>query len=155
MSDALLTKATLPLTPPPAAGANVTLKVAVCPTDKVRGSEGPVMLNPAPETVAWEIVTVPLPDSVTAWVVLLPTKTLPKLMPAGTALSTGTAETAPVPDRLILAGVFSALLDNTTLPLTGPAAAGVNVTLKVAVCPTVKLAGTGPLMLNPAPDTVG
>ena len=52
VSNALLMKAILPFTLPAVTAVNVTLKLALCPTGKVNGSDGPVMLNPAPETVA-------------------------------------------------------------------------------------------------------
>ena len=90
VSSASLKKAILPFTLPVVAGVNVTLKRALCPTDKVSGSDSPLILNPAPETVAWEIVVlaVRVPVSVTVWVLLLPTATLPKLMMEGATPST-------------------------------------------------------------------
>jgi len=98
VSSALLVKAILPLALPVVAGVNVTLKVAFCPTVKVSGSDGPLMLNPVPDTVAREIVVldVPLPVSVTVWVLLLPTVTLPKVTLEGATPSTGRAHVPPM-----------------------------------------------------------
>src|SRR5450631_3885683 len=77
---ALLTTETLPVMLPAAAGAKVAVKVAVCPAARMT-PETPVALKPAPETVTFEIVTLEFPAfvSVTAWVLLLDTFTLPKL----------------------------------------------------------------------------
>jgi hypothetical protein len=91
---ALLTTEMLPAALPPAVGEKMALKLVVCPRDSVKGRESPLMLKPAPVTVAPEIVTAPLPVlvSVTVWVLLLPTFTFPKLMLAGLALSSRFAE---------------------------------------------------------------
>ena len=48
-----------------------------------------------------------------------------------------------------------ALLDTFTLPVTLPAEEGLNVVLKVAVCPGVRVSPVEiPLELKPAPDTL-
>jgi len=39
----------------------VTVKLVLWPAVSVRGSEGPLMLNPDPVTVACETVTLPVP----------------------------------------------------------------------------------------------
>jgi hypothetical protein len=58
----------------------------------------------------------------------------------------------PVPDRVIVAGEFEALLVTLTLPVTLPAAAGVKVALKLAVCPEVRTSPAGrPLAVKPGP----
>src|SRR5512146_1294380 len=48
----LLTRLTLPLAEPTAVGAKVTVKVLVCPGDKVNGTVMPLMENPVPVAVA-------------------------------------------------------------------------------------------------------
>jgi hypothetical protein len=77
----LLATDTLPVTLPGAAGANVAVKVAVCPGDRISPEETPLALNPAPETVTHEIVMLEFPAfvSVVDCVALLDTFTLPKL----------------------------------------------------------------------------
>jgi hypothetical protein len=55
----------------------------------------------------------------------------------------------------MLAGEFVALLVTVTLPVTLPVAAGTKVTLKVAVCPGVRMVPADtPPALNPAPEMV-
>src|SRR4051794_7254769 len=46
----------LPLALPEPPGANVTVKLAVCPGVNVRGRLRPLKLNPAPEMEAWLMV---------------------------------------------------------------------------------------------------
>jgi len=78
---ALLATDMLPVALPAADGENVAVKVAVCPGVRISPEETPETLNPAPETVTFEIVTVEFPAfvSVTFCVPLLDTFTLPKL----------------------------------------------------------------------------
>src|SRR2546425_908467 len=86
---ALLTSETLPDTLPMVAGANCTLKVLDCPAARVSGRVRPVMLKPAPETVACETLTVAVPelDSTTPWVLAVDSVTLPTLMFVGFGMS--------------------------------------------------------------------
>jgi hypothetical protein len=78
---ALLATETLPVTFPVPAGAKVAVKVAACPGARMVPEETPVALNPAPETVTLEIVTLEFPAfvSVTVLATSLDTFTLPKL----------------------------------------------------------------------------
>ena len=71
-----------PLAPPLACGEKVTDKLALCSGCRVIGKSGPAKLNPAPLTVACEIVRFDLPLLLTAIdnVLLLPTRRLPKSM---------------------------------------------------------------------------
>jgi hypothetical protein len=58
----------------------------------------------------------------------------------------------PVPDRVILAGELVALLATVTLPGTLVVPDGVKVTLRVAVCPGVRICPVDtPLAANPGP----
>ncbi len=52
---------TLPLTAPAACGANVTVKLVLCPPDKVSGVVIPLRLSPVPLIEACEIVTLLTP----------------------------------------------------------------------------------------------
>ena len=58
---ALLATDTLPAALPAADGENVAVKVAVCPGVRMSPAEAPETLNPAPEIVTLEIVTVEFP----------------------------------------------------------------------------------------------
>ena len=77
---ALLETVSLPVTLPAAAGVNVALIVVVCPGFRIT-PEAPEALNPAPETVTFEMVMAALPAfvSVTFCELLAETFTLPKL----------------------------------------------------------------------------
>ena len=61
----------------------------------------------------------------------------------------------PVPDRLIAAGEFNALLATVMLPVTLPIAAGANVTFSVTSSPGVMICPLEtPLEAKPAPEIV-
>ena len=61
----------------------------------------------------------------------------------------------PVPDRLIEAGEFDALLATVTLPVTLPVAAGAKVTFSVTISPGVMICPLEtPVALKPAPEIV-
>jgi len=61
----------------------------------------------------------------------------------------------PVPDSGIFKVEFEALEMILTLPLAPAPDAGVNVTVKVVLCPAVRVNGVViPLMLNPLPVTL-
>lgn len=49
-------KETLPLMLPLDCGANVVVKLTLWPEASVNGMVSPLMLNPVPDTTAWEIV---------------------------------------------------------------------------------------------------
>jgi hypothetical protein len=77
---ALLVTEMLPVTVPAVDGSNVALKVAVCPPDRINPAVPLVVLNPAPVTTTFEIVTMEFPElvSVTLLVTLFKTVTVPK-----------------------------------------------------------------------------
>lgn len=60
----LLVKATLPLALPLVCGANVTVRLELCPGASVTGKVNPLTLKPAPEGVALVIVTLLPPEFV-------------------------------------------------------------------------------------------
>lgn len=82
---ALLEMEMEPLAEPAVVGSKATLNVRFCPALMVTEGVSPVMLKPAPVTVAAEIVSVELPPfvSVTGVVFVLPVVTFPKLTEAG------------------------------------------------------------------------
>ena len=81
---------------------------------------------------------------------LFPTVTLPKLRLVGFAPSV--PGVTPLPDSGIVRVGFEALDVMVRLPLALPADDGVNETLKVALCPAVRVTGAViPLKLNPEP----
>jgi len=71
----------VPVAFPFAVGAKATVREADCPALSVSGSVSPLTLKPVPVTPSLERVTLPVPlfVRVTLFVVLLPTRTLPKL----------------------------------------------------------------------------
>jgi hypothetical protein len=77
---ALLETETLPVTLPAPDGAKVAVNVATCPGANITPEERPAALNPAPETVTLEIVTLEFPAFVSVMLLelLLDTFTLPK-----------------------------------------------------------------------------
>jgi hypothetical protein len=115
----------------------------------------PVTLNPVPLAATAEIVMLEPPVLVTVSdkVFLTATCTLPKLRLVGFEPSAPAA--TPVPDKGIARLEFDAFDVIVTAPLTAPAAAGINDTLKVALWPPVSVTGAVmPVMLNPAPPAM-
>ena len=81
---------------------------------------------------------------------LLPTVTLPK--PRLVGFDPSAPGAIPVPDKGTVRVGFGAFEVIVTVPLTLPADAGANVTLKAALCPAVRVTGVViPLKLNPVP----
>jgi hypothetical protein len=151
---ALLTIEMLPLALPAAVGANLALNVALSPAPSVSGVVNPLMLRPAPDTVALEIVTLAVPEFVNVmdWVPLLPTATDPKLTLEGLA---ATWPWIPVPDNVTVAGEPGALLAIEMLPVAAPAAVGAKMAENEALLPALIVIGMlAPLMLNPVPAGV-
>jgi hypothetical protein len=153
---ALLTTETDPVSAPDAVGVKTTLNVALAPAAMVSGTVTPVVLKPVPEAVILETFTLELPVlvSVTVCVLLLPTFTFPKLRLVTLGASCSVAAT-PVPLIAIVLGEFGALLTSETLPVTAPALAGENATLKVVLCPGVSVRGrVRPLTAKVCTETV-
>jgi hypothetical protein len=153
--DAVEVTVTVPVLAPEEAGVNETLKLVLWPAVSVTGVEIPLTLNPVPVTATCDIEMLVLPVFVRvsdrAWVCAI--CTLPKLRLVGFAPSAPAA--TPVPDRGIFKVGFEAVEVMATLPLTAPAAVGVNETLKLVLCPAVSVSGVVmPLRLNPDPLAV-
>ena len=82
---------------------------------------------------------------------LVPATTLPIAMGEGVAVSTP-AVTDPVPVKGMVRVGLEPVDVTVTLPLALPAESGVKVTLKVALCPAVSVAGVEiPLTVKPVP----
>lgn len=122
---ALLTSVIDPVTLPAALGPNTALNVAALPAPMVSGVAIPVVLNPAPDTVKEEIVTVAVPLFVRLMVceLFVPVVTLPNAAVMGVAANCGCV---PVPLKGIVSGEFRPLLTIEMLPLALPADVGVN-----------------------------
>ena len=90
---ALLATVTFPATLAAAAGVKVTFSVAVCAGVKICPVETPLVVNPAPEMLIFETVTLEFPAfvNVTLSMLLLPMLTFPKLRLVLLALSRNVA----------------------------------------------------------------
>src|SRR5437879_6353470 len=141
----------LPVTLPAAFGVKTTPKVKLCPGIKVSGRFNPLTLKAAPEGLAWVMLTLEPPKlvSVSDWVELLPTCTLPKLMVEEVGCST-VGGLIPVPESGTESGELELMFwssDEETMAVTDiaptklPLVVGVNVTLKVALWPGAKISG--------------
>jgi hypothetical protein len=85
-------------------------------------------------------------------VCVVPTGTLPKARLVG--FDASAPDAVPVPVNGIVSVGFDAFEVMVTLPLTAPAAVGVNNTLKLALWPAVSVTGAVmPVALNPDPLT--
>jgi len=86
---ASLATLTVPFRVPAAEGAKVTFKVAELPAPKIRPEETPPVLNPAPESVTFniEMLVPPAFVSTTAKVLLLPTIMFPNFKAVALAVS--------------------------------------------------------------------
>lgn len=143
---------TSPLEVPADVGVNVTVKVALCPAVSVTGAVIPLRLKPVPVTAAWEIVTVAPPVLVTVSEIdcLLPSVTLPKLRLEG--FDPRSPGEIPAPDKAIVNVGLDPVEVMVTVPLALPADVGVNITLKVVLCPAASVTGAViPLRLKPVP----
>src|SRR2546425_3321327 len=154
---ALLTSETLPVAVPAVVDAKTTLKLAVCPAAKVSGAVRPLALKPLPETLICEMLTLELPELVrvtVCGVLWLPTVTFPKLRLVGLAVRRK-VEVTPVPLNAMAEGELGASLTSERLPVTLPALVGAKATLKLVLCPALRVSGTvRPVMLKPFPEGV-
>lgn len=139
---ALLVTATVPLSDPAAVGANVTSNVMVWLGARVTGVLALVNVKPAPLSLIPESCALALPVlvTVTGSIDALPVFTLPKLRLVVLNDSVSVAAT-PVPLSVTVAGEALALLAMLMLPLSVPAAVGLNVTVACADWPAAMVAG--------------
>jgi len=153
--EPVVESAMLPLTAVEDCGANVTLKLALCPAVRVRGVASPLILKPAPVTAACDTVrlVVPLFVMVSDVVLLPPIKTVPKLRLVGLAVRVDAARAAP--DSAMLGAVPDAVEVNVTVPDELPAAVGVKTMLKLVLPLAANESGrVSPVTLKPVPVTV-
>lgn len=122
---ALLETEILPLAFPTDVGENCAVKFILCPGWIVCPFGEPLIVNPAPVTLAWEIVTLadPVFERLTDADPLPPTTTFPKFTAAGVLAKPGCA---PVPVSATENGEFDALLAIVKLPVALPIACGAN-----------------------------
>jgi hypothetical protein len=125
---ASLTSETDPLTAPAVVGAKTTLKVVFPPAAITLGKERPLVLKPAPVTLACVIVKLEVPSFVSRIVceLLSPVITLPKLALGGFAVSCWCC--VPLPVKEIVNGEFAASLAMVSVPFVVPVDAGANRT---------------------------
>jgi len=140
---ALLVKAMLPVALPFALGAKATVRETDCPALSVSGSVRPVTLNPVPVTLSLESITLPVPlfVRVTLFVVLLPTRTLPKLSEVAEEDNCSVCAT-PVPDRAKAADGVGELFASVSVPENAPAAEGSKLTVKEDDAPAEIVSGS-------------
>lgn len=140
---------TLPVALPGVVGANFAVTEVFSPALIVIGTVNPLMLKPAPDAFAAEIVTLAVPVfvKVTGTDPLLPSIRLPKLMLAGLAES---APCVPVPVNATEG--LDPLLTIETLPEATPVVAGENTAVKLVDWPAARVTGVViPVTLKPAP----
>jgi hypothetical protein len=152
--DAFETTAKVPLAAPAPVGAKVAVKVTLCPPLSVIGKLNPLMENPAPLTLACEMVTDDPPVLVTVSdrFVLLPTCTLPN--PSVVGFADNVPDVTPVPEsEMFKLGLlpFEVMF---TVPVAEPPVVGAKLTLNEVLWPAVRVRGrASPLMLKPVPLT--
>ena len=130
--EALLMNDAVPDAAPLDAGANVMVKVLLCPALIVAGSSNPLMVNSEEFTLADETVTAaPLALKVPVSGLVDPTVTDPKARGDGVTLNVPRA--VPVPDIEMLSDGFVAFEVTEMFPLAAVAEAGVKVALKVTL----------------------
>lgn len=149
----MLPREMLPDAVPLLCGVKVTVSPTLWPAAIVLGRETPLRLNSALVEVAEEMVTLdPVAVNVAVMLLLAPTATVPKFK--APALAVNCPAGTPVPDSAI---ARSGVVFETTAidPVILPLAAGVQSTLKVTLCPLLRVTGrVKPLTPKPGPVTV-
>jgi len=152
--EALLAKETVPEAAPVACGVNVTVNCTLLPAGIVTGNDSPLRVNSELLRLADVTVTLaPVALSCAGRFALVATTTLPKAKLAGVTANCPAA--VPVPDSGIFRVGFDAFEATARLPLALPADDGVKMTLKVMLCPEVRvIGGLRPVTPKAAPVTV-
>ena len=151
--DALLVMVTAPVALPAEVGANAAVNDVVWPAFSVIGFS-PLMLKPVPDAAACEIAIALAPEfvSVTVWLALVPSVTLPNETVPGVATSAAFSP-VPVPVKSRLCVEFGALSINVILPVIPCWADGANFTLKDTFLAAAIVVGkVRPLIAKPAPE---
>jgi hypothetical protein len=138
--EALLAKETVPEAAPVAWGVNARVNCTLLPAAIVTGKDSPLRVNSELLTLADVTVTLaPVALSVAGRFALVVTTTLPKAKFAGVTANCPAA--VPVPDSGMFKVRFDALEATARFPLALPAEDGVKMTLKVMLCPDVRITG--------------
>jgi hypothetical protein len=148
---ALLTTEMLPVALPADVGENFAAKVVVWPAARVAGTDRPVMLNPVPDALPCEMVTLAVPElvKVTFTDPLAPTSKLPKLTLDGFAFR---LPSTPVPVSGIVMVGSLALLVTVMLPEADAAVVGANCAVKLVLWLAARVNGVErPTAVKPAP----
>lgn len=155
---ALLVMEIMPVAALTLVGVNLTFSVTDFWGFNVIGKDAPDIVNPVPLTAAAEIFTAPVPVdfSVTDFVTLEPTATLPKATLPGLIVNCGEVAATPVAFRLTVAvGFVEELLLTVSAPVAAPVATEANCTCHVTVCFGLRVSGkVAPDTLKLAPLTV-
>lgn len=154
--EALLANETVAEAAPLDWGLNVTVKVALCPADKLTGNESPLMENSELlKSTEDTTMLAPVAVNVPVCVPLVPTVTLPTLI--GDGFTVSCPEEAPIADPLngTFRVGFEALEVIATFPLKLPVDCGAKLTEKDVVCPGASVSGVlMPETVKPAPLAV-
>jgi len=145
----------LPVAAPLVVGANVTASVTLCAGASVKGAVAPLIEIPVPVAAICDTVTLELPvlESCTFCVALLPVFTFPKFTLVGESDIVYVAET-PLPFKAMVEVAVCASLVIVIAPVTAPAAVGANLACNATDCPAGIVAGaTSPVVVNAAPVT--
>jgi hypothetical protein len=145
---------TLPVADPETVGANLTVKVVLCPAFNIRGALIPLTVKSGPLTAAWEIVTLDPPELVN----IADNDCVPPTVMVPKAKLVGFAPRVPavtaVPDKGIARLGLEAFDVMVTLPVADPETVGANLTVKVVLWPAIKVKGAvTPLRVKPEPLT--
>lgn len=133
------------------AGVKLMVKAEEPPGGTENGNASPEKLKPVPISDACVTLRFAVPGflMVTAWVLVKPTVTLPKLTLAGITEICGCT---PLPPSEIVAGELVALLTKLRLPVALPTVAGAKLTVSEKLWPAARVtAPLKPLTVNPAP----
>jgi len=151
---ALLVNVRVAASTPATTGLKVTVNDALCPAGMVNGSDKPLITKSELfELAAVTVTFAPLAVKVPVADPLVPATTLPSAMGDGVAVSTP-AVVVPLPVKGMVKLGSEPVDVTVTLPLALPADVGVKVTLKVALCPAVRVTGVEiPLTVKPVPLT--
>jgi hypothetical protein len=133
---------------------NARVNCTLLPAGIVTGKDSPLRVNSELLTLADVTVTLaPVALSLAGRFALVATTTLPKAKLA--AVTANCPAAVPVPDSGIFKVGFDAFEATARFPLELPAEDGAKVTLKVMLCPEVRITGgLRPVILKTAPVTV-
>jgi len=149
----LLTNDPLPVAVPLVFGVKDKVNDALCPAARVSGNDNPLTLNSELIRLPELMVTLaPVAVRVAGMLLLVPTLTVPKFAELGDTVSCPVAAPVPAKGTVTLEPDFRA---SVTLPVVAPLLCGLNVIVKVKLCPGLRLIGAlSPPIANPVPVTL-